>query len=665
MPLYFALACVGALLGLAGFAIVQGGRDNASERIYKYSAGLSLALTLAVMIPRGASILTTTLPLGIPWIGMHFRLDALSAFFVAVIGIGGAAASFYGVGYGAHEKHPSRVLPFFPAFIAGMTSVVLADDAFTFLVSWEFMSLVSWALVLTHHEDVENRKAAYIYLAMASFGTLCLLMAFGVLGGVDGAYDFASIREASRLPWKAGVVLFLVTLGAGSKAGLVPLHIWLPLAHPAAPSHVSALMSGVMTKIAVYGFIRVAFDLLGPPDFLWSIHPLVFGTLSALVGVLFATIEPDLKRLLAYSTIENIGIIFIALGLALAFKANGQAVPAALAFTAALLHVFNHMLFKSTLFFGAGAVLSATGERNIERLGGLIHGMPKTAFLFLGGCVAIAALPPMNGFVSEWLTFQAILLSPSLPQWILRLIVPAVGVGLALTAALGAGCYVRAFGIAFLGRPRSPAAETAKETDEWSLGAMAGLFALCLLAGVLPGYMIDTISPAAAVYVGGRMPAQDAIPWMTIAPIAESRSLYNGLLVLAFIIISSVGVAKLIHRYGSRDTRRGPAWGCGYVDPSPMTQYSASSFAQPVRRAFGAFAFSVHESLDMPLPGETRAASFTVTIGDRFMRYFYTPISTAVWFGAEKLNVVNFLSIQGYLALVFVALVASLIIIAL
>ena len=665
MPLYFALACVGALLGVAGYAIAQGGRDDSSARVYKYSAGICLALTLSVMIPRGASILTTTLPLGLPWIGMHYRLDALSAFFVAVIGIGGAAASVYGIGYGAHEKHPLRVLPFFPAFIAGMTSVVLADDAFTFLISWEFMSLISWALVLAHHEDVENRKAAYIYLAMASFGTFCLLMAFGVLGGVDGVYDFASIREAARVPWKAGLVLFLVTLGAGSKAGLVPLHIWLPLAHPAAPSHVSALMSGVMTKVAIYGFIRVAFDLLGQPDFLWSVHPLVFGAFSALIGVLYATIESDLKRLLAYSTIENIGIIFIALGLALAFKANGQVLAAALAFTAALFHVFNHMLFKSTLFFGAGAVLGATGERNIERLGGLIHGMPKTAFLFLGGCVAIAALPPMNGFVSEWMIFQAILLSPSLPQWILKLIVPAVGVGLALTAALGAGCYVRAFGIAFLGRPRSPAAKTASDPDDWSLGAMTGLFALCLLAGVAPGFMIDTISPAAAAYVGGRMPAQNAIPWMTIAPIAESRSLYNGFLVLAFILISSVGAAKLIHRYCSRDTRRGPAWDCGYVEPSPITQYSASSFAQPVRRALGRIAFSAQEQLDMPLPGETRAARFTVTIEDRFMKYLYTPLSTAVWFGADRLNVVNFLSIQGYLTLVFVALVASLIIIAL
>ena len=245
------------------------------------------------------------------------------------------------------------------------------------------------------------------------------------------------------------------------------------------------------------------------------------------------------EELLAYSTIENIGIIFVALGLALAFKANGMALPAALAFTAALFHVFNHSLFKSLLFFGAGAVQGATGERDIERLGGLIHSMPRTAFVFLGACLAISALPPLNGFVSEWLVFQAVLLSPSLPQWSLKLLVPAVGVALALSAALCAGCFVRAYGVAFLGRARSIAAKDARETDPWSLSAMSGLLALCLLAGLFPSYMIDTITPAAKLFVGGHVPTQGDIPWMSIVPIAESRSSYNGLLVFVFIIFSA------------------------------------------------------------------------------------------------------------------------------
>ncbi|MBL1255289.1 hydrogenase 4 subunit B [Methylocystis sp. Sn-Cys] len=665
MPLYLALLCVGALIGVGVASIRYKDRADVTRLVYGLTGGLCAAIFLAVIVPRGAHVLQTTLPLGLPWIGMRFRIDALSAFFLAVVNLGGAAASVYAIGYGAHEKSPMRVLPFFPAFIAGMNGVVMADDAFTFLVAWEFMSLSSWALVISHHDHAENRAAAYIYLLMASFGTFCLLMAFGVLGGASGAYDFDTIRGIPKDAWKSGLVLALVILGAGSKAGLVPLHIWLPLAHPAAPSHVSALMSGVMTKVAIYGFIRMAFDLLGPPAFWWSIHPLVFGAASALIGVLFATVQSDLKKLLAYSTIENIGIIFVALGLALAFKANGQALPAALAFTAALFHVFNHALFKSTLFFGAGAVLGATGEKNIEKLGGLIRSMPKTAFVFLGGCMAIAALPPLNGFVSEWLVFQAILLSPSLPQWILKLLTPAVGVTLALSAALGAGAYVRAFGVVFLGRPRSGAAEQAQETDQWSLRAMFALIALCLLAGITPSFMIDTISPAAAEYVGGRMPAQSQIGWFTIAPIAESRSSYNGLLVFAFIGLSAFAMAQTIKTFWPRPLRRAPPWDCGYVDPTPASQYTASSFAQPVRRALGAVAFSVREKLDMPLPGETRVAHFSVEIGDRFINYLYEPLTKAVLFCAGRLNVVNFLSIQEYIALVFAALVFLLILVAL
>lgn len=482
MPLYLALASVSALLAVSVYAVIDRQSHHIGRNVYRLCIGLCGVLFLAAVMPRGANVISCALPLGLPWIGMHFRLDVLSAFFLAVVNLGGAAASAYAVGYGAHEKDPMRVLPFYPAFLAGMNVVVLADDAFTFLVGWEFMSLASWALVLTHHHDEENRRAGFVYLLMASFGGFALLLAFGLLGGAGGAYDFAAIRESNKEAWKAGLVLALAMVGMGSKAGLAPLHIWLPLAHPAAPSHVSALMSGVMTKVAVYGFIRVVFDVLGTPSFWWSVEPMIFGAASALVGVLFASVQSDLKKLLAYSTIENVGIIFIALGLALAFKANGLALPAALAFTAALFHVFNHSLFKSLLFFGAGAVLNASGERSIERLGGLIHAMPKTAFLFLGGCVAISALPPLNGFVSEWLVFQAVLLSPSLPQWTVKLLVSAVGVALALSAALGAACYIRAYGVAFLGRPRSEAARVAQDPDRWSLGTMAVLLTLCLMA---------------------------------------------------------------------------------------------------------------------------------------------------------------------------------------
>ena len=301
----------------------------------------------------------------------------------------------------------------------------------------------------------------------------------------------------------------LALIGAGSKAGIVPLHVWLPLAHPAAPSHVSALMSGVMTKVAVYGFVRIVFELAGPAGWWWSVPVLAVGAGTALLGVIYALMQHDLKRLLAYHTVENIGIIYIGLGLALGFKVFGMPAAAALALTAGLLHVFNHSLFKSLLFFGAGAVLSATGERDMDHLGGLIHNMPRTAFVFLVGCVAISALPPFNGFVSEWLTFQAILLSPVLPSWVLKILAPAVGAVLALSAALAAACFCKAFGITFLGRPRTEAAKRAREADRLALAAMAILATLCLLAGVFPGQAIDALGAGDASR--HRRPYADAV----------------------------------------------------------------------------------------------------------------------------------------------------------
>ncbi|HUN95091.1 MAG TPA: proton-conducting transporter membrane subunit, partial [Bradyrhizobium sp.] len=434
------------LLALPPVAVATVGTRAATPVVY----GASLTASAASMVISLAHLLSAAppesiaLPLGIPWLGAHFRIDALSAFFLVVVDLGAIGASLFALGYGNHETAPGRVLPFYPAFLAGMMGVVLADDAFTFLISWEFMSLTSWALVMSHHRVPDNVRAGYVYLVMASFGTLCLLLAFGLLAGPDGYYAFAQMRAMHPSAAIGNLVLLLALLGAGSKAGIVPLHVWLPLAHPAAPSHVSGLMSGVMTKVAVYGFVRIVFDLVGAPAWWWSVVVLALAGITTVMGVLYALMQHDLKRLLAYHTVENIGIVFIGLGLALAFKAYGMPFAAALAFTAALLHVFNHSLFKSLLFFGSGAVLNATAERDMEHLGGLIHRMPQTAFVFLIGCAAISALPPLNGFVSEWLTLQAILLSPELPSWGLKLLVPALGALLALSAALAAACFVKA-----------------------------------------------------------------------------------------------------------------------------------------------------------------------------------------------------------------------------
>ncbi|TFV68572.1 hydrogenase 4 subunit B [Bradyrhizobium frederickii] len=662
-----ALWSVAALLALAPAGIVLSTRPRGS--IILYGGCLIVTSTLCVTALSGLlyppqPAPSAILPIGLPWLGAHFRLDALSAFFLVVVNLGGVAASLFALGYGRHEDSPGRVLPFYPAYLAAMNVVVLANDAFSFLVAWEFMSLTSWAMVVSHHRDPENVRAGYVYILMAGFGTLALLLAFGLLASEAG-YDFDAIRASHPSAALTGTVVILVLLGAGSKAGLVPLHAWLPLAHPAAPSHVSALMSGVMTKVAVYGFVRIVFDLVPEPVWWWSMVVLLVGGPTATLGVLYALMQRDIKRVLAYSTIENIGIIFTGLGLALAFKAEGLDWVAALAFTAAMLHVFNHALFKSLLFFGAGAVLGATGERDMEKLGGLIHRMPKTAFAMLVGCVAISALPPFNGFVSEWLTFQAILLSPQLPSWGLKLVIPAVGGLLALAAAFAAACFVKLYGISFLGRPRSDVAASAHETDGFSLTAMFALAAFCLISGILPGLFIDALAPVSKDMVGNIMPHQVGLQWLTIVPIAESRSSYNGLLVFLFAALCGTAAATAIHRLASDRLRRAPAWDCGYPEADPAIQYSASSFSQPIRRVFGSVIFGAREIGEMPPPSSALPARLKVELHDLIWEGLYAPIAKAIGFATDRINILQFFSIRRYLTLVFVALVVLLLVVAL
>ena len=651
---------IATLLALALVGMVTA--RTAVGRLLTY--GGSFVLT-ADLVAEGLQALTAPtrhmqIPLGLPWIGTNFRLDALSGFFLILIGLGGAGASLFALGYGRHEAHPERVLPFFPAFLAAMALVTVADDAFTFLFAWELMSLTSWALVMAHHREAGNANAGFVYLIMATFSGLTLLLAFGLLAGSIGDYGFDAMRAHHPNGAVAATVLIVALIGAGSKAGLVPLHVWLPLAHPAAPSHVSALMSGVMTKVAVYAFIRIVFDLLGPNDWWAGTLVLALGGITAVLGVLHALMERDLKRLLAYSTVENIGIVFIGLGLALAFRATGFQVGAALALTAALFHALNHTVFKSLLFFGAGAVLHATGERDMETMGGLIHRMPRTSVAFLTGCAAIAGLPPLNGFASEWLTFQAVLVHPELPEWGLKLMIPVDGAALALAAALAAACFVRAFGVVFLGRARTEAAAQARETDPWSVTAMLAFALLCVLAGIFPGVVIDSIAPVASALTGARMPVQLGDVWMTVAPVQASRSSYNGLLVFAFIAASMLLSVAVVHRLASRAVRRAPAWDCGFPDPTPASQYTAGSFAQPLRRVFATVLFRSSETVDMPPPGDNRAASIVRHISDPIWDGIYAPLGRAVGWIADHANVMQFLTIRRYLGFVFAALVVLL-----
>ena len=655
---------VGLLLALAVLGF-YGARRSLGGRLIYAGCTLTCAALAAVALLAllgGGGTHSVQLPIGLPQTRTLLGLDPLSAAFALIINLDAAIVSAYAIGYGSHAPEPGRVLPYYPAFIAAMNLVLLAQDAYSFLVGWELMSVTSWALVVSEHGSAENRRAAHIYLVMATGGAFALLLAFGLLAGPAGQYTFEAIRSATARGF-GPIVLVLALIGAGSKAGLVPLHAWLPLAHPAAPSHVSALMSGVMTKVAIYAFIRLVFDLAGPPAWWWSVPVLVIAGITTLLGVLYALMEHDLKRLLAYHTVENIGIIFIGLGLALAFNADGLKVAAALALSAAIFHAFNHSLFKSLLFMGAGAVQGGSGERDMERLGGLIQRMPVTAIAFLTGCLAISALPPFNGFVSEWLTFQAILLSPQLPHWLPRLVIPAVGATLACAAALAAACFVKAFGMTFLGRPRSRAAETAGETDGWSRAAMLLLALLCLLAGILPGFVIDVLSPLTHLLVGARLAPQAAQPWLRIVPIDPARSAYDGALVFGMILVAAGATAFVVRRIAARALRRAAPWDCGFPDASPATQYTATSFAQPIRRVFGSVTFRARERIVMAAPGDSTASELRVELHDTVWEVFYAPVIRFVERSAERLNRLQSLTIRKYLTVVFVALIALLIIV--
>jgi formate hydrogenlyase subunit 3/multisubunit Na+/H+ antiporter MnhD subunit len=604
-----------------------------------------------------------TLPFGLPWMSAHFRLDSLSAFFLMVINIPAALAGLYGIGYSHHLPDPQRVTPLMPLFLFGMNGVLIADDAFVFLVAWEFMSLASWLLVLSDHTNAQARKAASVYLIMAAFGTFCLLAAFGLMAGAGGVYDFAGIRAHPAAGLAAAAVVFLALLGAGSKAGLVPLHVWLPLAHPAAPSHVSALMSGVMTKVALYGLIRILFDLCPAVGWEWGFVMMLVGGVTAVLGVFHALMERDLKTILAYSTVENIGIVVIALGLAAAFRDHGEMGLAALALVAALYHLLNHSLFKCLLFFGAGAVISATGRRDLDSLGGLFNRMPVTGVCFLVGSCAISALPPLNGFVSEWLVFQSLFHGPTVAHWAMRFGVPVVGVMMALAAAFAASCFVRAFGITFLGRPRTDAARIAEDPPLTMQLAMVIPSIMCLCLGVFPVLVSTGIASVVEPLIKVKLPPA-ILGWPWLSPISATSGSYSATMVMLTGIALGITTILVVHHFGTRKMRRAPAWDCGHPEVIANAQYSADSFSQPLRRVFASTLFSAEETVEMPQPGDIGPARFSLRMIDPIWTWLYMSIVKAVDGIANLVNHLHSLTVRQYLLMMFWTLVLLLLIVA-
>ncbi|MDO9709208.1 proton-conducting transporter transmembrane domain-containing protein [Paracraurococcus lichenis] len=606
--------CLGLLVLVAAAAVVLGRHPRAGLVVHGGCLiaavgflGVSVAALLGGTAPEGL-----TLPLGPPWAATRLALDGLSAWFLLLLGITAACASLFALG---HRAGPPRTLPPFPLFLAGMGLTLAATDAFTLLLGFEAMSLASWALVAAEHDKAENRAAARLYLTFAVLAGACLVPAFGLLAGGAGAITFEAMRAAPPEGWRAVAVLALGLAGAGAKAGLVPLHAWLPLAHPAAPSHVSALMSGAMTKVALYMLARLLLDLCGPaqPSW-WGVPLLVLGAGSALLGALRANLEGDIKTLLACSTIENIGFVVLGLGLALAFRGADLGPLAALAAGAALLHALNHGVFKTLLFLVAGAVQHSAGSRRLDRLGGLIHAMPATAGAALVGACAAASLPPLSGFAGEWLLLQSLLAGWRVSAIAFQVLAAAAAALAAMAAALAAAAMLRMFGLVFLGRPRSPRGAGAEEVNATERAALLLPAGLTVLFGLFPGLLLGLAAPAVRILAGraAEMPVRGL--WLTAG---EGAAGYAPFAVLLLLAAALVALWFAVRRRSPLPTARGPVWNCGFIDPpphfpfgDPLTQPTAGGIAQPLRRMLGEPLLAARERVDMPRPGETRAGAY-------------------------------------------------------
>src|SRR5258707_5444441 len=547
--------------------------------------GVALAVVAATSLTHTTEQLV--LPIGLPDLPVHLHLDALSGVFLVLLGAAAAGISIFAAGYFRQGEGtaPGLLCLQYHLFLASMGFVLLADDAYAFMLAWETMALSSYFLVTTQHRILEIRQAGFLYLLIAHVGAIAILLSFGVMQGGSWHFTFDAMRSAQLSPPWAAAAFLLALFGFGAKAGLVPLHVWLPEAHPAAPSPVSALMSGVMLKMAVYGMLRVAFDLLGHRAWWWGLVPLAAGLFTALYGVIFAAAQTDMKRLLAYSSIENLGILFTGVGLAIVFQGVGRPTLAALALVAVLYHALNHAFMKSLLFLGTGAVLHATGERNLGRLGGLIHQMPWVAWLSLIGALAIAGLPPLNGFVSEWLLLQAFLFANEVPHSFVNMLLPLGAALVVLAAALAGYVMVKFYGVIFLGKPREAALAQARDAGILERLGLLWLALGCVLLGLLPAQIIPVLSTVTTRLGVGALPEGSA-PWWRLEPLPDRQASYAPLIFLAAVVSVILLTTLLVRSLYHRRVRRAPAWDCGFPLLDARMQDTAEGFGQPVRHIF-------------------------------------------------------------------------------
>ncbi|MGE5616927.1 MAG: hydrogenase 4 subunit B [Bacillota bacterium] len=659
-PLAGALAIVAAWLAIAAAgAFALRSFRIVARLLFPLSALLSIALVGFAITALPAPTSVAVLPIGLPGLPFHARLDALSAFFLLLLGLASAGVSIYAAGYFREgEGTPPGLLCLqYHVFLAGMSMVLLADDAYAFMVNWEVMALASFFLVTTNHRIAEIQRAGYLYLLIAHIGAIAILLCFGVLQANTGDYTFDNMRQQHLSPFWASCGFLLALVGFGAKAGIVPLHVWLPEAHPAAPSPVSALMSGVMLKTAIYGLLRVTFDLIGTPLWWWGVAALLVGLVTAFFGVVFAAVQVDMKRLLAYSSIENIGIVVMGIGLAIVFTAYRMNALAALALSALLYHCLNHAVFKSLLFLGTGSVLHATQERNLGKLGGLMRFMPWVSWTTLVGVIAAAGLPPSNGFASEWLLLQSFLFTGGLPNPYLKMLVPLFAAGLVLVAALAGYVMVKFFGVIFLGRPREERLRDARDATALERLGLAWLTAGCVVLGLFPVAIIEVLDPIPFALVGRGLAQSGRIgDWLVLAPVSAERASYSALVffvaIVAIVLVTFMGVRRFYHGR----LRRAAAWDCGYPLQTARMQDTAEGFGQPIRQIFEPF-----YRMERELPGSfDTSPRYRVKVEDPMWAWIYLRIASITESASRVVGQLQRGRIAIYLLYSFVTLVALL-----
>jgi hydrogenase-4 component B len=542
-----------------------------------------------------------------------------------------------------------------------MIAVVLSGNVITFLIAWETMSIVSFFLV-TFDRDERSAKAGLVYAVMTHIGTAFIIALFFVLYSYSGQMDFGAIKAASaQIPDNAKAVIFVLSIvGFGTKSGIIPLHTWLPRAHPAAPSNISSLMSGVMIKTGIYGFIRICFDIMGQGPEWWGITIIVIGAASSIFGVLYALMEHDLKRLLAYHSVENIGIIFLGIGASLLFKSHGLYALSAIALVAGLYHTLNHAIFKGLLFLCSGSVMHATHTKNMEEMGGLLKSMPYTGLFFLVGSVSICGLPPFNGFVSEWLTYQSLLLGFQSPSITSKIISPLGGAALALTGALAAACFVKAFGISFLGTMRSHHIEPIRESPLSMTAGMGFLAVLCFVLGIVPRAALSTIAPAVLQLTGseGKILGNGFLhiheTMATLSPAALSITFAVMALAMGIFVFMIGGKRKSVYR---------DSWDCGMTALTPRMQYTAASFTKPLRLIFKRIYLPKREISVSYLvkPYFLKSLRYSSEITPFFEQYLYEPLISFIRKMAARMTVLQSGSLHLYLGYILITLILLLI----